>query len=317
MRGLARQTTLPTFLFAGRKGISMTLHKMAAVVACLVAFLPAAAEAGDVPMLNCSGFPCVRVRVGYAQPIRLAIDSGDAQSVLSIDTAKALGLVIEPAKDKSGNPIAGTFVAEAKDVHIGDEPLGDIKFLVLDLSNDIAKGVFPRSDGSLAYTALKDKLLTLDYRGRTVSVADASSDPPCPGNCGTVTYPTFGHRGPPIIVTTGFRLNGKDVSVQIDTLYSGTMLIYPTSVEKLGLSAEAGSAQVDHFPFTDGGVDMVRGQAADESFGTNVLLTRAPLYFATPKVHLPDGMFDGTVGEGLFAGHVLKFDFHANRFTME
>src|SRR5215472_12345023 len=190
----------------------MTLHKMAAVVACLVAFLPAAAEAGDVPMLNCSGFPCVRVRVGYAQPIRLAIDSGDAQSVLTIDTAKAMGLVIEPAKDKSGNPIAGTFVAEAKDVHIGDEPLGDIKFLVLDLSNDIAKGVFPRSDGSLAYTALKDKLLTLDYRGRTVSVADASFDPPCPGNCGTVTYPTFGHRGPPIIVTTGFRLNGKDVS---------------------------------------------------------------------------------------------------------
>lgn len=46
-------------------------------------------------------------------------------------------------------------------------------------------------------------------------------------------------------------------------------------------------------------------------------LANAPLYFATPKVHAPDGMFDGTVGAGLFAGHVLTFDFHANRFTMK
>jgi hypothetical protein len=295
----------------------MTLRNMAAFIACLMALAPAVAAAGDVPMLNCSGFPCVRVRIGYAQPIRLAIDTGDAQSVLNIDTAKALGLVIEPAKDKSGKAIDGIFVAQAKDVHIGDASLGDIKFLVLDLNKDIASGVFPRSDGSIAYTALKDKVLTLDYRSRAVTVADASSDAPCPGTCGAISYPTFGQKGPPIVVTTGFRVNGKDVSVQIDTLYSGTMLIYPTSVEKLGLSAEAGSAQVDHFPFTDGGVDMVRGKASDESFGTDALLSGAPLYFATPKVHLPDGMFDGTVGEGLFAGHVLTLDFRANRFRLE
>jgi hypothetical protein len=40
------------------------------------------------------------------------------------------------------------------------------------------------------------------------------------------------------------------------------------------------------------------------------------LYFATRKVHLPDGMFDGTVGNELFLGHVLTLDFHANRFWM-
>ena len=48
-----------------------------------------------------------------------------------------------------------------------------------------------------------------------------------------------------------------------------------------------------------------------------MLLANAPLYFATPKVHAPDGMFDGTVGAALFAGHVVIFDFRANRFRLE
>ena len=62
---------------------------------------------------------------------------------------------------------------------------------------------------------------------------------------------------------------------------------------------------------------MVRGNAAEESFGDQLLMANAPLYFATPKVHAPDGMFDGTVGSALFEGHVVSLDFGANRFRME
>jgi hypothetical protein len=59
---------------------------------------------------------------------------------------------------------------------------------------------------------------------------------------------------------------------------------------------------------------MIQGRANDESFGNKTLKKNAALYFATPKVHLPDGMFDGTVGGELFVGHSITFDFHANRF---
>lgn len=276
-----------------------------------------AVQAGEVEMLDCNGLPCVNVRTPDGASLKLMIDTGDASSVLDAAKAKAMGLTVEPAKDKSGKPVDGYFVATLKDVRLGQDALGDIKFLTLDLGKDIAAGTFPKSDGSIAYTALKGKLLTLDYKRHVVGLADATAATPCPATCGAVTYPTFGHRGPPIVVTTGFRVNGKDVSVQVDTLYAGTMLIYPTSVDKLGLKSEATSTHTDNFPYTDGGVDMIHGQAAYELFETKTLLADAPLYFATPKVHVPDGMFDGTVGAALFAGHVVTLDLRSNRFWME
>ena len=292
--------------------------KAAAVIAMAAGFFAAStALAAEAPMKDCNGFPCVDVRTADGATLRLAIDTGDAVSVLDAAKAKAMGLVIEPAKDKSGKPVPGFLMSKLTGLMLGGEPIGDAKFLIQDLSKDITGGIFPHADGSIAYTTLKSKLLTLDYKRHVVRLADAPSDVPCATACGTITYPTFGHRGPPIVVTTGFRVNGQDVSVQVDTLYGGTMLIYPTSVDKLGLASEAASKIMDNFPFTDGGVDMIRGQAAGESFEAKTLLTHAPLYFATPKVHLPDGMFDGTVGAALFAGHVVNLDFRGNRFWLE
>jgi hypothetical protein len=61
---------------------------------------------------------------------------------------------------------------------------------------------------------------------------------------------------------------------------------------------------------------MIEGTALAESFGMKELKRDVAVYFATPKVHQPDGMFDGTVGHELFAGHVLSLDFHAHRFWM-
>lgn len=301
----------------------MRLHRMrahmarVAAMALLATSVSAVARAADVDMLECSGLPCISVTSESAPPLKLLIDTGDAYSVIDIARAKALGLTIVPAKDSSGQPAPGYFFATVKGVKAGQEQLGDVKFLALDLAKDIAKGTFPKADGSIAYTDLKNRLLTLDYRRHVVSLSDASAGVPCPAVCGTVSYPTFGKKGPPIVVASGFRVNGQDVSVQIDTLYSGTMLIYPTSAAKLGLAAQSTAQHVLNFPYTDGGVDMIEGTALEESFGKKTLLANAPLYFATPKVHVPDGMFDGTVGAALFAGHVINLDFHANRFWLE
>src|SRR5882762_6841184 len=47
------------------------------------------------------------------------------------------------------------------------------------------------------------------------------------------------------------------------------------------------------------------------------LLSSGALYFPTPDMHQPDGMFDGTVGSELFDKHRLTLDFHANKVWLD
>ena len=279
--------------------------------------LSAQTAATGVPLLECSGLPCVDVTVAGGKHLKMLIDTGNVNSVLDRTIAEGIGIILQPVKGPDGKPYPGYASGTIPNIRVGDVALGDIKMLVVNLKSSIDKGVMPAADGALAYTAFKDRVLTTDYKNHRVNVSGVlKAAAPCPQSCGTITNPTFGKQGPPIVVTTGFQLNGKPLTMQIDTLYEGTMLIYPTSVDKLGLAGQQSSAKTRMFPFTDGGVPMMESTATKESFENQLLRKNATLYFATPKVHLPDGMFDGTVGNELFLGHVLTLDFHGNRFWM-
>jgi hypothetical protein len=299
------------------QGVFTSIGRFAIAAVFGVLFGAPAQAASEQKMQDCSGLPCMSLEVGDGIKLKVLIDTGNAHSLLDLSTAKKLGLELTQAKHPDGAPIPGYFFATLKNVRFGTEMLGDLRVLVVDLNADIAKGTFAKADGTIAYVDLKDKVLTLDYRRHVVGLAVAPATSACTGPCGVMSNPTFGKKGPPIVVTTGFQVNGKDLAMQVDTAYSGTMLIFPTSVAKLGLDTEAASKKVEHFPFTDGGVDMIEGVARTESFGPKVILANAPLYFATPKVHLPDGMFDGTVGVAFFAGQVVHMDFRSQTFWME
>lgn len=280
-------------------------------------FAFASAHAADAPMKSCAGLPCVDAKLGQGATLRLMLDMGDPEAVLSLAKAKELGLTLKPAIGRDGKPGTRFSKATLQDVHVGDQDLGDVDVLVIDFKDAVAKGVFPPSDGTFGYTVFKGRKLVLDYRKQTLSLQKAAAGSECGQGCGTLSFPTFGKKGPPIVVSSGFEVNGQPVSVQVDTLYSGSMLIYPTSVDKLGLKDQATSGPPKMFNFTDGGVEMLEGKAKVESFAGRPLLKDAPLYFATPSVHLPDGLFDGTVGAELFAGHVLTLDFQNNRLWLE
>jgi hypothetical protein len=272
----------------------------------------------DVAMLESSGLPAVALAAKGALHLTFLVDTGNTNSIIDLAKAKELGLPVRPLMGPDGKPYEHYFKSKLLDVQVGNISLGDVVVLVLDLQTDMAKGSVPKADGVLAYTALKDRVLRMDYVHRRVGISGTLENAvTAPEQAVPLTNPTFGKEGPPIVASTGFQLNGQPLTVQIDTLYSGTLLIYPTSVEKLGLAGEAASKKVRMFHFTDGGVNMMEGVSTTEGFGGRILATGAPVYFATKEVHLPDGMFDGTVGDELFEGHVLTFDFHDHLFWID
>lgn len=267
-------------------------------------------------LMTCDGVPCIDVRVGDKH-IRLAIDTGNVVSVLNVKAAQDANIALEPYPGPDGKPVNGVQKAQVT-LAVGGSTLPEVKFIVADLSPAISAKAFANVDGTLSYVALKDRIVQLDYPGGEMSISELLSAPTsCPGSCGEISLLTFGKQGPPIVTATGFNVNGKPVSVQIDTMFTGALLIYPTSVEKLGLTAEAESRTVQHFAFTDGGVDMFQSTARQVGFGSKAIAESAPLYFAGPKVHLPDGMFDGTVGAALLSQHKVTFNFHDNTFWLE
>lgn len=264
-------------------------------------------------MLDCSGLPCVEIVTAGGKHLRMLVDTGNANSILDAAVAKDLGLEVAPVKGGDGKPVEGYARAVLAGAMLGSAALGDVKVLVLDLASYIKQDRVPPSDGTLSYTIFKDRFLELDYKNKTVRVSEPLNvDVPCPVFCGDITNPTFGKHGPPIVVTTGFKVNGQSLTVQIDTLFSGTLLVYPPSVARLGLARESESNKKQFFKYTDDGVDMIESKAATEGFGASILARNAPLFFATAQVHEPDGMFDGTVGHALLKGRVLTLDLHSN-----
>lgn len=285
--------------------------------ALLLAVLALGASAKEVALGDCSGLPCAGFDLGDGRTATLLIDTGNDHPVLDLERARSLGLALQPYVSRSGKTVPGVYRATLPDLRLGGESLGSADLIVMDLKKDIAEGGLPPSDGTVSYVNFKDRIVTLDYRRHRLSVSAPGAETAAPAGSGPLTYPTFGQKGPPIVVADGFQIDGKPLSVQIDTLYGGTMLIYSTAIDRLSLAAEAASPVRRRFPFTDGGVDMIEGRAGSEGFAGRPLLTAAPLYFATAEVHQPDGLFDGTVGAELFAGRRLTLDFHANRMWLD
>ena len=62
---------------------------------------------------------------------------------------------------------------------------------------------------------------------------------------------------------------------------------------------------------------MMRSVSTGEGFEGQVLAKDAALYFAGPGVHLPDGMFDGTVGHALLEHSVVVVDLKGMRVWMK
>jgi hypothetical protein len=297
-----------------------TLFLLAALIALSIPSAVRATAAGGGKMLKCSGLPCIEIHLAGGQSLTMLIDTGNVNSVLDKSKAEQLGLSLSPVNGADGKPVEAYSSATLKGVAAGNAYLSNIKVLVMDLTTDIDKGTFPKADGTLAYTAFNDKLLVLDYAHRTFSIAPAPKGGlPCGNLCGVISNPTFGKNGPPIVVTTGFTLNGTPLLMQIDTLWTGTMLRYDEGPAKQGLedrTTSLTSPKFRSFPFTDGGVRMLEIPSQSQGFQGTTLNRNAPLYTPTPGVHQPDGLFDGTVGDELFNHHVLRFDFASHQFSI-
>lgn len=273
------------------------------------ALAAAPAFVADFAFKNCDGLICLDASLDGAPARALMLDTGNAHSTLIADVARELQWTLKPA-EREGRAVGGIFLAGEHRVGLGGVAAPE-PFYVFERS---MLGIYqPPVDGSLSYDFFKDRVLEIDYPHHRIRFTNPIATPAeKPGGTGTLRLITFGERGPQVVVGSPFTVNGKNVRAQIDTVFTGTLLIYDAALDTLGLKKEGES---ELFKYTDGGVNLLAGRSDSIGFGKRGLVGGGhTLYYVgagTNPVHQPDGMFDATVGNALFANSVITLDFHA------
>lgn len=276
----------------------------------------------EVPLLDCSGLPCVALTAGSGKTLRLLIDLGEANAYLDIKAAQGLGVEMHALKGSDGgdvNQVQQTIVPGAR---LGGLPLGDFPFMVLDTTpqpEKLGQKMEPLpGDGALTYRAFMNRMVQIDARNHLLRISEPQTDAqPCPHECSDLLIKHAGHWGPVTLTADGFAVNGQPVEAQLDTLFTGTMLIYPGSVAKLALKKESKAKPKEMFPYRGSGVKLARADTGAVAFHGISLLEDGPLYFGTNDAGLPAVQFDATVGMALLSHATVTFDLKGMHFWMD
>jgi len=298
----------------GRSGMrgNTLIVRLVALAAWSIPLTLAAGEptrfAATLPFRDCDGLICIQARIDGGALRTLALDTGNVVSTLPADTARSLGWHATPLS-RAGRAIPGVRDGGSHEITLGRVRL-DAHFVALE--RKLLGEHPPPADGTLAYTAFKDRIVQIDYPHHRLRISGpvASSAPPPAG--GSLKQVTFGRHGPPVVVGAPFEVHGHTLRAQIDTMFTGTLLVYDAALGRLGLRKQGTPT---FFGYTDGGVNLLAAPARPPGFAGRPLLGgRPPLYFvgtgANP-VHQPDGLFEATAGNALFAHSVVTLDFHA------
>lgn len=298
------------------------MHRPVAALASLLLVWSTAQAASPAPDLvnlaytPCAGMICVPVTLADGKTHVLLLDTGNVNSWLLAGTARAMGLKLDPI-EQDGKVLPGLFRLGAQRVSLqGQELSGRFLALSRQQTGELPDGV----EGAIAYPLFKDKILQIDYAHLVLRVLEG---PPAGERAAgsELKLIAFGRQGPPIVVGSGFSVNGRAISAQIDTCYTGTLLVYTDAIARLGLEQAARQTKPQYFPYTDGGVNMNEAAADRVAFGSYVLSRLpAPVYFPGESgnpVHQPDGLFEATVGNALFVHSIVTLDFRTMKISVQ
>src|SRR5207245_11559092 len=142
--------------------------------------------------------------------LRLVLYPGERNAYLDDKADQRLGTT--PSGD---SPLQQATVTGLR---LGDLPMGDFPFMVLDTTPDPStaiKKVKPKAlpaDGALTFGAFQNRMLEIDGPHRIVRVSEPLKQAiPCPNTCSEMVIKHFGQFGPVTLTADGFEVNGQRV----------------------------------------------------------------------------------------------------------
>lgn len=276
---------------------------------CLYAFAAApalAAPSADLPLVACGRLACIDASGPDGSPLRLVIDTGNGNTVLSQATAARLKLAATPARGSDGAPLGDLSLTEPVALGLGEVKLAPTPLLVSKLES-YNKALGTPVDGVLSYTQLKGWIAELDFRsGRFHLTQEAVVKPRSVLGAHYVKYRA---NAAPVLVVDGLAIHGYPIRAQLDLAFEGGLLLFPDTMEPVGLGKTQAGEPVSMATY-DAGAPLDRIEPPTVAFDrTRLALPSDGAFLATAEVRPPDNDIEAVVGRQAFSGHRLVLDF--------
>lgn len=281
---------------------------MARLIGLLTALGALCGSAQAVDFSLCGGMICVPVKLADGKTHQMLFDTGNVSSWVRLEVAQGMKLPLEPYMH-GDKPIPDVYRIGTQSLDLGGKAVSGRFLAIKAAADDLPQGV----DGALAYPLFKDQVVEINYPQQVLTLGGDARAADAPH--AAIKLITFGKSGPPIVTIEGLALDGHELTAQFDTCFTGTLVVYDEAAARLGLVEVLKHGQPEKFPYTDGGVTMDASHFGRVTFASQVIAAKpATIYVpgaGENPVHQPDGLFEATVGNALFAHTVVTFDFPA------
>ena len=122
-----------------------------------------ASESADLSLVKCGPLTCVEASGPNGGTLRLVLDTGNEDSVLSTDAAARLKLGTTPAHRADGSEVKGYSMTQPTVLELGGVKLAPSELAVADLSK-YAQAIGAPIDGTLSYVQLKGWIVDMDLK---------------------------------------------------------------------------------------------------------------------------------------------------------
>jgi hypothetical protein len=265
-----------------------------------------AAPSADLPLVGCGHLTCIDASDPAGRPLRLVIDTGNEDSVLSRQAADRLGLATSPARGPDGKEIHGYSVTGPIALDLGGVKLAPAALAVADLAQ-YQQAVGAPIDGTLSYGQLKGWIADFDFKaGRLHLTQDAVAKP---RSILKAHYVKYRGDATTVLVVDGFAVHGYPIRAQLDTAFEGALLLFPATLPSIGLG-DPRTGEHASLPDYDSGETLDRIEPATVAFDrTKLLVPSNGAFVASAEVRAPENDIQAVAGRELFSGHRLVLDF--------
>lgn len=251
----------------------------------------------------------VHARVNGQGPFIMMLDTDTDPSAIQLDVARRLRLKLKAVGEKGA-----AFETSLSQVRVGGLKADKVNAIAADLSG-LSKRLGARLDGVLGYSFLQGRIVQIDYPGHVVRFFSSSpySDDELRQNSATRSTLHFTSGGD-VDVEDG-SVNGQNVHATLDTGSSGSVMITPKAIKKLGLTHQAQQAAGAESEGFSGKFASKKGQIDQLRIGKINIEHPAAMFWAEGSGH-DEVFFDINVGNAILKDFVVTLDYPKSLVTL-